>query len=113
MKRAVRWLAAFTLLLLVAFVLLVLWDRAVFDEYSRDFGSLTQERFHALNARMDALAAAARVVFVALGVSDLALVVLSARARALAVCVASVVFALLLAAFLLLSLARVSASMIG
>ena len=113
MKRAAHWLGALTGALLVSFVSLLLWHRAVFDEYSSAFGSLSETRFFALNARMDALTAAARAVFVALGIADLALVVVSARAGAVAVCAVSVLLGLVLVGFLLLSLASVSASMVG
>ncbi len=113
MKRAVKWLTALTGLLLVAFVSVLYWHQAVFDEYSRDFGGLSPQRFEALNALMDKQRDLARALFVALAVSDVALIVASARERAFLVCAVSVLFALVLGCFLLLAMASVSASMVG
>ncbi len=113
MTRPVRWLGTLTLALLLGFGLLVFWNQAVFAEYSHDFGSLSQARFQALNARMDALSVAARIVFIALALADLSLVVASARSRAFLVLVLSVLLGVALGGFLLLSLASVSASMVG
>jgi hypothetical protein len=109
----VKPLALSTLLLLAVVVLAIALNQLTFEQYSHDFGGLSQERFRALNQRMDRLTEAARVAYAALSVSDLALIIVAARRRAFVVLGLSLALALGLALFLLISLASVGPAMIG
>lgn len=106
-------MAMVTLGLLLAVVALIAWQHSVFEAYSRDFGRLSPTQFVDMNARMDALGRAARWVYVTLAVSDLVLIVSALRARALLALGLSCALAFVLLAFWLLSLASVSATMVG
>ncbi len=108
-----KWLAALTLVLLGVLSAAIVFGDAVFREYSRDFGSLSQARFQAMNARMDALGQLARAAYAAVSLADLALIVVAVRARARLICGLAVVLALALALFLLISLASVGPALIG
>lgn len=109
----VKALALVTVLLLAAVVFTIELNQLTFAEYSRDFGSLSPERFRALNARMDRLTEAARVAYAALSLADLALIIAAARRRAYVVLGLSLGLALGLALFLLIALASVGPAMIG
>jgi len=111
--RAVKALAWLTLLLLALVISTIALNQLTFTQYSRDFGSLSPERFRALNERMDNLSRAARVAYAALSVSDLALIIAAIRRRAWLVLGLSLVLALGLALFLLISLASVGPAMVG
>jgi len=109
----VKALALLTALLLAVVALTIALHQLTFAEYSRDFGSLTPERFRALNQRMDRLTQAARVAYAALSVTDLGLIIAAVRRRAFVVLGLSLALALGLALFLLISLASVGPAMIG
>ncbi len=108
-----KWLSALTLLLLGILIAAIALGESAFTEYSRTFASLSQARFHAMNARMDTLGQVARAAYLAVSLADLALIVIAARARARLVCGLAVVLALALALFLLISLASVGPALIG
>jgi lysophospholipase L1-like esterase len=111
--RRVKALALVTLLLLAAVVFTIELNQRTFAEYSRDFGSLSPERFRALNARMDRLAEAARVAYAALSLADFALIIAAARRRAYVVLGLSLALGVGLGLFLLIALASVGPAMIG
>lgn len=108
-----KWLSALTLVLIALLISAIVVGESVFGEYSRAFGSLSQARFHAMNAQMDALGQLARAAYVATSLADLALIVVAARARARLICGLAIALALALTLFLLVSLASVGPAMIG
>ena len=108
-----KWLTALTLALLGVVIVAIALNESVFREYSRTFGSLSQAQFQTMNARMDALGKLARAAYLALSLTDLALIVVAIRARARLICGLSILLALALALFFLVSLASVGPAMIG
>ena len=106
-------IAAVTLVLLAVVVTVIAWHAAVFDAYSRDFGSLSPARFESMNARMNLLELIARSSLGALAVADIALIVLAARKRAYVVLGVSIALAVALALFFLIAQAAVGPAMIG
>jgi hypothetical protein len=109
----VKPLAAVTLVLLAAVVAVIAWHAAIFDAYSRDFGSLSPAQFESMNARMNLLEVIARFSLVSLAIADLALIVVAARKRAYVALGLSVALAVALALFFLIAQAAVGPAMIG
>ncbi len=110
---AVKAIAAITLALLAVVVTTIAWRTAIFDAYSRDFGSLTPARFESMNARMDLLERIARFSLFALAAADVVLVVVAFRKRAFVVFGMGIALAIVLALFLLIAQAAVGPAMIG
>jgi hypothetical protein len=109
----VKAIATITALLLAVVVAAALWRAALFDAYSRDFGTLTPAQFESMNARMDLLETIARYSFFALAGADLALIVVAFRKRAFVLFGFGIALALVLALFFLIARAAVGPTMIG
>jgi hypothetical protein len=110
---AVKAVVAITLALLAVFVAAVAWRSAVFDAYSRDFGSLTPAQFESMNARMDLLETVARFSLLALACADAALVVVSFKKRAFVTFGLGIALLIALALFFFIAQAAVGPAMIG
>jgi hypothetical protein len=109
----VKTIAATTLVLLVIAVTAIASRSALFDAYSRNFGSLSPAEFESTNARMDLLETIARFSLLALAGADIALVVAAYRNRAFVIFGLGIALAIVLALFFLMAQAAVGPAMIG
>jgi hypothetical protein len=110
---ALKAIAAITLVLLAFVVALIACRSAIFEAYSRDFGSLSPVQFESMNARMDLLDTLARFSLVGLASSDVVLLVLAIRNRAYVALGLAIALAVALALFFVIAQLAVGPTMIG
>ncbi|MFL5318832.1 MAG: hypothetical protein ACJ790_04190 [Myxococcaceae bacterium] len=106
--RALWILLPLVLLVLGAELTVFFWNAHVFDAYSHDFGTMSQEQFQAYNDQMDRLTDIGRALaFVVLPISDVALLIQSVRVLRTGrrtTAIVSLVVALVIALFIALTL---------